>query len=387
MAKYKLSEIFELQMGKTPDRHNTDFWTNGTEPWISIADLSKCGKYIENTAESISEEAVVKSGIKIIPSDTVVMSFKLSIGKVAITPRAMYSNEAIMAFISKDVIHIEPTYLYYVLMHHDWDAGTNKAVMGKTLNKATLSEITVNVHEPVEQLEIVRVLDKAASIIDARKQQLAELDNLVKARFVEMFGDPKDNPNGYAKGQLKETCMVITGNTPSRAVSEYYGEHIEWIKTDNIVSGLINPTPAVESLSEKGMAVSRTVEKNSILMACIAGSITSIGRVCVTDRKVAFNQQINAIVPGGYNVLFLYVLLQISKEYLVEEINMALKGILSKSKLEEKSFIVPPMELQKQFAAFVEQTDKSKFSCECGGKEACFAVKYIWESLCRGTLT
>ena len=70
MAKYKLSEIFELQMGKTPDRHNADFWTNGTESWISIADLSKCGKYIESTAESISEEAVEKSGIKLIPSDT-----------------------------------------------------------------------------------------------------------------------------------------------------------------------------------------------------------------------------------------------------------------------------------------------------------------------------
>ena len=108
------------------------------------------------------------------------------------------------------------------------------------------------------------------------------------------------------------------------------------------------------------MDVGRIVEKDSILMACIAGSIASIGRVCVTDRTVAFNQQINAIVPMQYNVLFLYVLLQMSKDYLVEDINMALKGILSKSKLEEKEFIVPPMALQEQFSAFVEQADKSK---------------------------
>lgn len=132
------------------------------------------------------------------------------------------------------------------------------------------------------------------------------------------------------------------------------------LKLDNIVSGVLNPTQATESLSEKGMDVGRIVEKDSILMACIAGSIASIGRVCVTDRTVAFNQQINAIVPMQYNVLFLYVLLQMSKDYLVEDINMALKGILSKSKLEEKEFIVPPMELQGQFADFVEQTDKSK---------------------------
>ena len=179
-----------------------------------------------------------------------------------------------------------------------------------------------------------------------------------------MFGDPKDNLKGYAKKQLKETCRIITGNTPSRAVAEYYGDDIEWIKTDNIVEGILYPTTAAESLSEKGMAVGRTVEKDSILMACIAGSLSSIGRVCVTDRKVAFNQQINAIEPIQYNTLFLYVMLQLSKEYLIEEINMALKGILSKSKLEEKMFILPPMDLQQQFAAFVEQTDKSKYHGE-----------------------
>ena len=95
-------------------------------------------------------------------------------------------------------------------------------------------------------------------------------------------------------------------------------------------------------------------------MACIAGSIASIGRVCVTDRTVAFNQQINAIVPEKYNISFLYIMLQMSKNYLVEDVNMALKGILSKSKLEEKAFIAPPIELQNEFSDFVHQVDKSK---------------------------
>ena len=105
-------------------------------------------------------------------------------------------------------------------------------------------------------------------------------------------------------------------------------------------------------------------------MACIAGSIASIGRVCVTDRTVAFNQQINAVVPEKYNVLFLYVLLQVSKDYLVEDVNMALKGILSKSKLEEKKFIVPPIELQKRFADFVNQVNKSKVAVQKALDEA-----------------
>ncbi|WP_279160085.1 restriction endonuclease subunit S [Thomasclavelia cocleata] len=213
----------------------------------------------------------------------------------------------------------------------------------------------------VIQNNIVNILDECNKIIDNYHLELELLDELIKARFVEMFGEPRSNLFGFDKMMLKDTCKVITGNTPSKAIAEYYGDYVEWIKTDNIVSGLLNPTRAAEFLSEKGVEVGKTVDKNSILMACIAGSIASIGRICVTDRTVAFNQQINAIVPQKYNILFLYVLLKISKDYLTEDINMALKGILSKSKLEKKQFIVPPIELQNKFSDFVRQVDKSKF--------------------------
>ena len=230
----------------------------------------------------------------------------------------------------------------------------------KHLSVKELNKLELDVPELTKQDKIADTLSRLERVIEARKEELDKIDNIIKDRFVEMFGDPRSNPFGFSKSVLKDTCKVVTGNTPSRAVQEYYGNYVEWIKTDNIVSEMINPTKATESLSEEGMKVGRTVDKDSILMACIAGSIASIGKVCVTDRTVAFNQQINAIVPEEYNILFLYVLLQLSKDYLIEDINMALKGILSKSKLEEKEFIVPPMELQKQFADFVDQVDKSK---------------------------
>lgn len=362
--RYKLKEIFDLQMGKTPSRNNSDYWNTKDYKWISIADLTKTGKYISKTKEYLSEQAVEESGIKVIPANTVVMSFKLSIGKTAITAEDMYSNEAIMAFLDKKVVDILPEYIFYMFKYKNWDEGSNKAVMGKTLNKVTLSEVEIEVCPVEEQRAIVNFLDKVMSVSVRREKELILLDDLIKARFVELFGDPRSNPFGFEKKMLKDTCKVITGNTPSRAIAEYYGDYIEWIKTDNIVSGILNPTQATESLSEKGMNVGRTVEKDSILMACIAGSIASIGRVCITDRTVAFNQQINAVVPEQYNILFLYVLLQMSKDYLVEDINMALKGILSKSKLEEKEFIIPPMDLQEQFSDFVKQVDKSKIAVQ-----------------------
>ena len=360
MIEYKLSDLFDLQMGKTPSRNNPEYWDSIDNKWLSIGDLSKCGKYISETKEYLSDLAVTESGISLIPVDTVVMSFKLSIGKTAITAEPMYSNEAIMSFRDKHVVDLLPDYIYYMFSGKDWDAGANKAVMGKTLNKATLSNIMIRVHEIEEQRRIVAILDKVSAVLDRRQRELQSFDDLIKARFVEIFGDVKSNPHGFEKKHLKDTCTVVTGNTPSRSVPDYYGDGIEWIKTDNIVAGQFNPSPAVEHLSDEGEKAGRTVEKGTILMACIAGSIASIGRVCITDRKVAFNQQINAVIPKEYDPLFLYVMLQLSKDYLVEEINMSLKGILSKSKLESKEFIVPPMNQQKQFALFVTQIAKTK---------------------------
>lgn len=237
---------------------------------------------------------------------------------------------------------------------------TKKSVNQASFTVTALKEVEIPCVDIDVQKEIVKRLQKLEQLISLRKQQLVKLDDLVKARFVEMFGEPRSNPSGFDKKPLKSTCKVITGNTPSRSESENYGDFIEWIKTDNIIAGLLNPTSAVEKLSEEGAKRGKIVHKGAILMVCIAGSVASIGRVCVTDRTVAFNQQINAIVSEKYNVIFLYILLQMSKDYLVEDVNLSLKGILSKSKLEDKEFIIPPLSLQNDFAAFVERVDQQK---------------------------
>jgi len=147
-----------------------------------------------------------------------------------------------------------------------------------------------------------------------------------------MFGDPVTNPMGWVKKPLGETCDIITGNTPPRANLEYYGDFIEWIKTDNIQPSDSTLTPSAEQLSEQGFERCRYVEANSILMACIAGSMNTIGNVAITDRRVAFNQQINALTPKEYDSTFLYMLLKAMKGVLSQSVNKMLKGILSKLK-------------------------------------------------------
>lgn len=167
--EFRLEEIFDLQMGKTPSRNNPDYWNTEDNKWISIADLSKCGKYIEKTKEYLSDQAIEESGICQIPANTVVMSFKLSIGKTVITSEPMYSNEAIMSFRDKKVVDILPDYIFYMFSGKDWDEGTNKAVMGKTLNKATLSKIKVKIPDINSQKKAVEVLDKVSYLLKTEK--------------------------------------------------------------------------------------------------------------------------------------------------------------------------------------------------------------------------
>ena len=183
----KLSDVFVLQMGKTPARAKNAYWNDGSNQWVSISDLSGFDKYVGTTKETITDLAVSESGIKIVPENTVIMSFKLTLGKTAITQKPVYTNEAIMAFIPTGKYEIDTNYFYHLFSGRDWSKGTNRAVMGVTLNKATLGEIEIDIPPLCEQTEIADKLDKVDTLIADRITQLEKLDLLVKSRNVEQL--------------------------------------------------------------------------------------------------------------------------------------------------------------------------------------------------------
>lgn len=210
-----------------------------------------------------------------------------------------------------------------------------------------------------EQKRIAKNLDLASEIVKDYKDQLAELDKLVQSVFYEIFGDPVTNEKGWDCKPLSKTTQIVTGNTPPRNCKDNYGHCIEWIKTDNITDALY-VTQASEYLSERGAEIGRLVDADAILMACIAGSIKSIGRVAIANRKVAFNQQINAVIANEYDTLFLYWLFRMTQRYIQSTINMSLKGILSKGKLEKLVFIAPPLPLQAHFSSIATEIEAQK---------------------------
>lgn len=204
----RMSEAFELQMGKTPSRDNSEYW-NGDETWVSISDLGN-SKFIANSKEGITTKAIEESGIKIVPQGCVLMSFKLSVGKVAITECPLYTNEAIMSFKPKDEFDLIPEYIYYYLKGYKWD-GINRAAMGQTLNKATISQGLFSYPPLAEQEQIVAELDLLSGIIDKQKAQLKELDTLAQSIFYDMFGNPYFNNKQWDVQQLGDVCSFSQG--------------------------------------------------------------------------------------------------------------------------------------------------------------------------------
>ena len=140
---------------------------------------------------------------------------------------------------------------------------------------------------------------------------------------------------------------MTTGNTPDRSIDANFGNAIEWIKSDNINTPSHWLTTAREGLSAQGMRVARTAPAGSTLMTCIAGSPSCIGNVGMANRRVAFNQQINAITPkDDIDPKFLYLLLLFSKARIQATSTNSMKGMVSKGTLEKVRLIWPPKSLQ-----------------------------------------
>lgn len=361
--EYRLDEIFDLQMGKTPSRNNPDYWNSGDNKWISIADLSKCGKHITDTKEYLSDKAIEESGISQIPANTVIMSFKLSIGKTAITPEPMFSNEAIMSFRDRHVVEFLPEYIYYMFLGKDWDTGTNKAVMGKTLNKATLSKIKVNIPDVETQRSVVGVLDKVTKVITDRRTELIRLDELIKARFVEMFGDAVNNDRGWETASVASVCKeIFGGGTPSKAHPEYYEDgDIPWVSSKDMKEDVLYDSKIRINKLGVDNSTARMVPVNSVIMVIRSGILKHSLPVAINAVPLTVNQDLKVFIPGDRIITrFMAMQFKMHERDILSGVRAVTADNIEFNSLKQRRLILPPIELQNKFVSFAEQVDKSK---------------------------
>lgn len=267
---------------------------------------------------------------------------------------------------------VDTKYLYYFLQ------SINIPDAGYSRHFKFLKEVIVPVPPLNVQLQIVNTISKMHSITKKREQQIEALSALKQSVFLDMFGDPTSNPKRYVKKQLKEIGEIITGNTPPKKDKDNYGDYVEWIKTNNINENSIYLSQAIEYLSEKGASIGRVVSENSILVTCIAGSKSSIGRAAIANRRVAFNQQINAISPSEIiNTSFLYTQIKILKPYIQSFSTNSMKGMISKTNFEKIEVIVPTLEAQAEFHHKFKQIN----SIEKKMKNSLICLEEMYDSL------
>ena len=359
----RVSDAFDLRMGRTPSRKNLSYWRDGNHDWVSIADLGSFGKYVGGTKERINNLAIAETGIKPAPANTVLMSFKLSLGKTAITTAPVYTNEAIMAFVDKGVYPVDSSFMYHQCRAKDWTANTNTAVMGKTLNKKTLGQQMILLPGLTEQKAIARQLDFVECQLDNANEQLDQLDTLVKSRFVEMFGDLKNEPNKWDIKLLGEVCATRLGKmldakrqTGNCSYPYLANTNVQWFRFD--LTGLRYMDFTDDDRIKFGL-------KNGDVLVTEGGEI---GRCAIWREEIPncfFQKAVHRVRCDSEVLLpeyFVWCFKMKADLGLFEPyVSRSTIAHLTGKKIKQVPIPLPPFTLQQEFADFVAAVDKSRF--------------------------
>lgn len=254
--------------------------------------------------------------------------------------------------------NILPQYLYYVVCYMHLEKYFSGATIPHIYFRDYKNE-EFNLDTNEKQTEVVETLQKVETIITARQQQLKKLDELVKSRFIELFGAYDLTHPQESWVTIKEIGTVVGGATPKTDHDEYWGGSYRWITPAELDADSGYIYDSVRKLTKAGVESCSLQEMP--VGTVILSSRAPIGKVAITGKTFYCNQGFkNIICKEEIIPRYLYTILLLNVEYLNSLGRGATFKEISKGIVEGIRVPVPPMALQKQFAAFVEQVDKSK---------------------------
>ena len=340
MRTVPLQQICDIQIGKTPSRSVPEYW-GGDLPWVTISDFA-AGRIVTTTKERITQIGAAKSGSKRIPRGTLLLSFKLSLGKRTFSGCDLFTNEAIAALRVLDRDLADRDYLYWALGSINYDRLVDRAAKGKTLNKAKLQILQIPLPPLAEQKRIAAILDTADALRAKRREALAQLDTLLQSTLLDMFGDPVTNPMGLERKPLGQVIRVKSGNG---LVSKDLAPDGEYpVYGGNGINGYHNSF----MFEEPRIVLGR------VGVYCGIVHLTR-ARAWVTD-----------------NALYVHTFIQpVDTTYLVAALKMAnlnqyagrsAQPLISGSRIYPVEILIPPVDLQRRFATIVESVEFQRAS-------------------------
>lgn len=361
----KLGDIATIQSGGTPARSIAEYWEDGTIPWVKISDIKS--KHLNQTEEMITEAGLENSSAKIFPKGTILYTIFATLGETSILEINAATNQAI-AGISITDSRVLPDYLYYYLLSqkiHVQKIG--RGVAQNNINMKLLRDFDVPLPSKEDQLNIIEQLNRVTELLFLRKQQLTKLDELIKARFVEMFGDPANNPHKWKTLSFKQAGVRLSdGPFGSNLKSAHYTDSgVRVIRLGNIgVGKFIDNDRSYISLSHYECLKKYTCRAGEIVIGTLGEPNL---RACIipSNIKYAVNKAdcVHYIPnPTLLNTYFVCQYINCPETLLLatKMIHGQTRSRVSSGQLAQLPIFVPPLSLQNQFAAFVAEVDKSK---------------------------
>jgi type I restriction enzyme, S subunit len=351
-----LGELCDVRIGRTPRRDEPRFW-GGTAVWVTVGELN--GGEITGSKETGSDEAVREGMPEPVPRGTLLFSFKLSIGKMAVSGCPLYTNEAIAALPIRNPCEMSRDFLRYALMAESREGTADNAVLGKLLNKEKVQRLRVPVPPPAEQERLVKLLDEADAIRRLGVEADKRTDALIPALFHEMFGDPGAKSKRWPTQALHEVVEFGSGATPSKEVPAFWRGRTPWVspkdmKADEIVDAEDHVTEA--AFAETNL---RLVPKDTVLVVVRGMILAHTIPIRLCRVPVAINQDMKALLPKvSVDPEFLRWSLQSQHSSLLKQVSMAGHGTkkLDTERLMAVPILQPPAALQKEFSFRVAET-------------------------------
>ena len=363
----RLGDVCKIQSGGTPSRAESAYWDNGSIPWVKISDIKD--KSLNNTEEYITEAGLANSSAKIFPAGTILYTIFATLGEVCILNINASTNQAI-AGIQVESNLVFTDYLYYYLISQKYAVSKmGRGVAQNNINMKMLREFEVPLPPLEEQRRIAALLDKVSDLIAKRRAQLDKLDLLVKARFVEMFGDCRTNPKGWKTCCLEDIAEV--GSSKRVFVEELKENGIPFYRGTEVgalAEGLtITPELFITKEHYKELCdMSGKPQKGDLLMP----SICPDGRIWLVDTDDPFYFKdgrvlwVHSISDKFDPVFLLYTL----KDKIMADYGSIASGTtfaeLKIFALKKCKVFNVPFEIQKQFSSFIQSTSKSKLTIQ-----------------------
>ena len=358
----KLGEVCTIVSGSTPKTSVTSYW-DGNIKWITPAELNEDTFYIMDSVRHITEEGKEKTGLSYLPTGTVILSSRAPIGKTAIAGCEMCCNQGFKNLICSDAIYNE--YLYFFLKSKtDYLNSLGRGATFKEISKSIVENIEIPLPEVNQQKEIAEKFKKLEQLISLRKQQLAKLDELVKARFMEMFGTYPKNEKGFPVTVISDVADVSVGVVIKPA--QYYVEKevgVKAFRSLNIGPMYIKDNDWVY-FSSDGNAKNRKSQLHENDLLIVRSGAPGVS--CVVTKEYEGCNAIDVIIahPNLSKVnpwyLCAYTNYPHGKKQIDEGTGGAAQQHFNVGKYSKVKIMIPPLSLQNDFAAFVERVDQQK---------------------------